>query len=68
VFINIQQVANRLQVSRLTIRRWWLAGLIPQPAVKVKKTLRWRESDIEEWIEQSCPAREQSQPEAIVTN
>jgi predicted DNA-binding transcriptional regulator AlpA len=58
MMLTIRQVAVRYNVSVLTIRRWWSAGLIPQP-VRIGKSLRWIESKLEEWIAQRCIQPEQ---------
>jgi excisionase family DNA binding protein len=52
--LTIQQIATLLGVSRITVRRYWAAGLIPEP-VKLGRTVRWRKSDIDQWLENRCP-------------
>ena len=44
--LTISDVAATLKVSTKTIRRWWYSGEIPQP-IKIGRSLRWRQSDIE---------------------
>ena len=49
--MNIYQVATLFNVSRQTIRRWWAEGKIPAP-IKIGRSLRWRESDIDAFIKE----------------
>jgi predicted DNA-binding transcriptional regulator AlpA len=66
--LSIRGVAAKVGVSTATIRRWWLAGKFPAPAIHLEKTLRWSEEAVAAWIDQHKTAREQPQPEAIITN
>jgi prophage regulatory protein len=49
------QVAKLLGVSRRQVWKLLSAGLMPEP-VRVGGSVRWRETDIQEWIRQGCPA------------
>lgn len=46
---TIAEVAKLLQVSPLTIRRYWIAGKIPPP-VAFGRVVRWRKSDLDAWL------------------
>jgi len=48
--LTTKDVANILQVSTTTVLRWTDEGLIP--AIKVCYTVRFREEDIERFIEE----------------
>jgi len=48
------ELADLLQVSRPTIRRWWWRKLLPAP-VKLGAVIRWRKSDINEWLAEQEP-------------
>lgn len=47
--MNIGQLANYLNVRPATIRAWRLNGRGPQ-AIQVAGSLRWRLSDVDEWL------------------
>ena len=47
--IDIKEVAYLLAVSVKTIRRYAEAGMLPAPK-HVGRALRWRLSDIQDWI------------------
>lgn len=36
---------------RCTIHRWMLAGIFPRKAIQSGRTIGWRRSDIERWLE-----------------
>ena len=48
--MTIGEVATLLRVSIITIRRLHFAKQIPAP-IKVGRQLRWRLTDLEEWID-----------------
>lgn len=49
------EVARRLGVSRRQVWKLLAAGKLPEP-VRVGGSVRWREADIDAWIEAGCPA------------
>ena len=55
-FIHTSEIAQRLGVSSPTIRDWVKRGLIPPPAFKVGRNLRWSREQIERWIKQQTGA------------
>ena len=59
--IDIDAVALMFGVSRSTCRRMWYAGQLPAPIRLGRRSVRWRVSDINQFIE-SQPAA--SQPTA----
>jgi excisionase family DNA binding protein len=42
-------VANRIGVSRQTVHNWARSGFLPAP-VRIRRTIRWEEEQIEEWL------------------
>jgi predicted DNA-binding transcriptional regulator AlpA len=43
-----------MQVSPRTLWRLLSAGKLPEP-IRVGRSVRWRMSDIREWIDSGCP-------------
>ena len=56
--IDIKAVALLLGVSRSTSRRMWYAGQLPAPIRLGRRSIRWRVSDIHQFIA-SQPAASQ---------
>jgi len=54
--LDVRAVAERLSVSARAIWKWQASGRLPAP-VRLGRSVRWRSSDIDEWIEQGCPSR-----------
>ncbi len=48
------EVAALCGVAPRTVARWRDMGFMPLP-LKLCKTVRWRESDISEWVTTGCP-------------
>lgn len=48
--LNLAEIAEKLGMSVSTIRKWVHYGFIPH--VKLGRALRFREKDIEPWIEE----------------
>lgn len=53
MLLTINQVCEKLSVSRSTVYRWWKWGAIPAP-VKIEGALRWREAELAKWVEDGC--------------
>ncbi|MCL3882995.1 helix-turn-helix domain-containing protein [Marivita sp. GX14005] len=53
VYLSVEQVALRYNVSKDTIWRWRREGDFPKPVKLGGKTSRWRLADIEAW-EATC--------------
>ena len=47
---NRQDIEKRFKVSRATIYRWIKAGKFPKPVHLGANMVRWKASDIQEWI------------------
>lgn len=54
--LSVKAVAQILSVSKRSVHRANSSGKIPK-SVRVGGAVRWRESDIEEWIALGCPDR-----------
>lgn len=52
--LTIHEVADRLSLSRTTVRRMYTQKLMPEPR-KIGRSLRWEEDEIERWIAARCP-------------
>ena len=55
--MKIDSVAQLLQISKRTVHRLNCTAKIPSP-VKINGSIRWRESDIDLWLDLGCPDRE----------
>lgn len=54
LYLSVEQVSDRYNVSKDTIWRWRREGDFPKPIKLGGKTSRWRLSEIEAW-ESQCP-------------
>lgn len=52
--LNAVDVAAVLRVGQRTLWRWRDSGRLPAP-VKIGGCVRWRASDIEQWVAAACP-------------
>ncbi|MFT4961156.1 MAG: prophage regulatory protein [Paracoccaceae bacterium] len=52
LYLSVDQVAVRFNVSKDSIWRWRRDGEFPAPRKLGGRTTRWRLSDIEEWEDQ----------------
>jgi excisionase family DNA binding protein len=52
--VDVEVVAEMLGVSTRTVSRFRDSGRIPK-AVTIGRCVRWRQCDIEQWIEAGCP-------------
>jgi prophage regulatory protein len=50
-YLKVNEVAAMLGVSRSTVWRWRKVGFLPAPYKIRERMIRWREKDIEEWME-----------------
>lgn len=53
--LTAQAVAERLSLSKRAVFRMKSAGLICPPVKVGAGAIRWRQSDIEQWIALGCP-------------
>lgn len=56
--LTVQEVAARLGVSSRQVWKLAASDRLPAP-VRLARSVRWRESDIQRFIELGCPSREQ---------
>jgi excisionase family DNA binding protein len=47
-------LSKKLKASLRTISRWMSEGRLPPPRY-IGRTPRWRESEIDQWIDDGCP-------------
>lgn len=52
--LTIAQVAERLKISRETVRRMTDRGACPKP-VRLGRAVRYRQVEIETWVGDGCP-------------
>jgi len=49
VMLSIAQVAERYDISEMSVRRAWYAGLFPAPIRLGRRMIRWRLTDLLRW-------------------
>lgn len=59
-FLTLHEVRDRTKLSAATIYRWMRKGRFPRQVPLAPQTVRWRESDIDLWMED--PAAWSAQP------
>jgi prophage regulatory protein len=59
-FLTLAEVKARVALSRATIYRWAAAGKFPKPVALSSQTVRWRESDVVQWMADPVAWREPS--------
>jgi len=57
--LSAQAVGGMLSLSKRQVFRMRSAGLICAPLRVGAGTIRWRRSDIEQWIGMGCPSRKE---------
>ncbi len=57
--LTAQAVGAKLSLSKRAIFRMRSAGLICSPVKVGAGAIRWRQSDIEKWIQLGCPDRKE---------
>lgn len=51
MLLNLEELAEQFRVTRNTILQWVAKGDFPAPIRIGRRTLRWREADIEAFVE-----------------
>jgi len=59
--IGKKEVAELLGVSQRTVHQYLVSGYLPA-AIRVRRFVRWRESDIEKWIEHHAGTSRRGRP------
>ena len=59
--LDIREVARLLDVSACSVRYWSTKGLIPAPIRVGERALRWRLSEVLEWLRSRPRARRPQQ-------
>ena len=57
--LTAQAIAEKLSLSKRAVFRMRSAGLICSPVKVGAGAVRWRQSDIEEWIEWGCCSQQE---------
>jgi len=52
--LDVNEIAKRLGCSPRTVWRFRDTGRMPAP-IKIAGFVRWKETDIDAWIEAGCP-------------
>jgi excisionase family DNA binding protein len=52
--LDVNAVATQLGASSRTVRRLVDCGKMPRP-ISLGRAVRWRRTEVEEWIRQGCP-------------
>lgn len=55
--LKVGEIANLLTLSKRAVFRMNTLGSMPQSVTVGKGAIRWRESDIDLWIDMDCPDR-----------
>ena len=55
--LTVKEVAKRLKVSVRQVWKLNASAQIPQP-VRLARSVRWRATDLADWIDMGCPSRE----------
>ncbi len=55
MLLKDSDVAERLAVSRRQVWKLRASGRLPEP-IRMGGNVRWRESDIDQWVAEGCPA------------
>lgn len=58
--LKLNEVCHKLSVSRSFIYRHMKLGRFPRAVELGRNCVRWREADIDAWIEQKLPAASRS--------
>lgn len=56
--LTARELAGRLKISQRQVWKLASSGRLPE-AVRIGRSVRWRESDIARWVQLACPNREQ---------
>lgn len=54
-FLKIEDIAERLRISKRTAWRWRDDGTLPAPVKLGGRLVRWDSRVIERWVEAGCP-------------
>lgn len=63
--IDIQELSEQLKVPEKTIRNKLSEGNWPLQPLRIGRSLRWRQSDIDEYIEHLAKIARNSAPELV---
>ena len=55
--LTLKDIARLTKIAERTLRRWDMAGRMPQPIRCGKRIIRWRVDVIERWIVTGMPDR-----------
>lgn len=56
--LTVREVASQLKVSPRQVWKLRASGRLPD-SLNISRSVRWRASDIDEWVRLGCPTREQ---------
>ena len=62
--LTVKDVSARLRISPRQVWKLLASGRIPEP-VRLSRSVRWRESDIDEWVRLGCPSRDRFEVECV---
>ena len=57
ILIDAKTIAELCSISRGMVYKLNGLGMMPRPAFKGRRALRWDWQEIEEWVEAGCPSR-----------
>ena len=56
-YLTLDQIANKLQLSRRTLARYRAQGRLPAPDYAMGRRIRWRPETIQLWLETAKEAK-----------
>ena len=65
--LKIEEMAEKFNCSKQSIRRWHRAGIIPAPIRCGRRAIRWRESDVVKFLnQQSSNSKSEETGEVLI--
>ncbi len=55
---TVRELAARMKVSQRQIWKMLSSGKVPEP-IRLGRSVRWRKTDIDEWVRLGCVSREE---------
>jgi predicted DNA-binding transcriptional regulator AlpA len=56
--LNVKDMSARLRISPRQVWKLLASGRLPEP-VRLSRSVRWRKSDIDEWVRLGCVSRDE---------
>lgn len=56
--LTVEEVAARLRISQRQVWKLLASERLPKP-VRLSRSVRWRKSDVDEWVRLGCISRDE---------